>query len=156
MMNVEFQRFVSLAKNIIKETGIHHPQFLLDTGTRYVPIMAYFNDDTEKEATKAMLRKLISVQHIKHYFFITEAWMGHNLDVRPSEDPKRASALIVMEFTKGEQNKILAMPFSGEKGSIVWGQEQDMSGEGSYSTWDFYKEDVMDEVIGQARKEAQK
>jgi hypothetical protein len=141
-----------IARDIMETKGSHSPQIILDTGNGYEIAVLLFEDNEQKEKMCDSMRGMINTRNISRYFFITEGWVGKNLNVMPSKDPEKRECLIVMEFRKDLKNKTVFNMFTHDGKKIVWGERTftDSSVE-SYSTWNFFLEDVMGERMAKAR-----
>ena len=85
-----------MAKNILEKNGSHQPQFIIiNNQTKEADvILTMFGNDEEKMRVSKMMRKAVEDKKADEYFFIMEAFVGKNIDIRPKDDPKRVEVLI--------------------------------------------------------------
>ena len=151
---LDFDFICHLAKDVMEKQGSHSPQLIwVEPDGRCSMAVVPFGNDEDKEIICRMFRQKFQHDRICRYWFMTEAWVGHNLSIRPSKDSERTEALICMEFNKGDKTKSVQFSFTRQDGRIVWGKRTDLSKYESRSRWDFFREDVMDEVIEKARRQ---
>ena len=85
-----------------------------------------------------------------------EGWVGQNVNVRPRDDAQREEALIISEFSRDMNNKVLMHKFTHKDDKIVWGERVLLDKEwDSASIWNVYVEDAMEERIKRARENEQ-
>ena len=153
MRHINMDILVKTIKNIlVSENSVNTHIFLPGQPIKYIPLL--FSNNEEKEVLKMLLRAFIIKQKIDHYFFISEAWVAkEKFDdiikfVGPVKDrPNKTEALIISKFSKDMKNKYIMVPFRRDGDKIVFEKEIDMTDSDTYRTsWNFYVEDVMDEV----------
>ncbi len=106
---------VQLAKKRILEMGYQEP-ILFIKGTKKKVAMGFqkFGDTSiQKERTMlnagANLAHKNSVGELEALVFVDEAWMDMNVDVLPSEDPKRVEVLLINTFDAATQEERVMM-----------------------------------------------
>jgi hypothetical protein len=104
---------VQLAKKFILEMGYHEPILFVKGTTRKVVIgfKRFGDNSSQRELTMrnagAHLAYKDNVGELGVLVFVDEAWMGMNLDVLPSEDPKRIEVLIINTFDMSSQEEAM-------------------------------------------------
>lgn len=153
-MKHNIEGLTKVAKGIIESGKQHMPMIHLISKDNEVTICGLgFDSDKGKEKMLELFRKKIQDEKIPRYFIIMEGWVGSNAHIRPSRDFERKEALIVSEFRDTMERKIIVVPFIRENNKIKWQEEMNLDDSEQYNRWDFYREDVMDEVIEKQRKE---
>jgi len=147
------------AKSIIESGRQHTPMVFMEQNNEISTYVLIFKNDEEKQKTIKKLRCVVQENKIKHYFVVMEGWIGNNPHVRPKNDVNRKEALIISEFMltdKKSIRKVIVQTFTRENDKIVWGKREvntDEDGE-QHHAWDFFREDVMDEVSETIRRKA--
>lgn len=134
------EQIIQLAKKLILEMGYHEP-ILFVKGSKVNVVLNFkeFGDTADKRARNmlnagANLAYKDNVGELKALVFVDEAWMGTNINIQPSKDPKRIEVLlintldmatqeerlIVFEMVRDRQGKLIDLKQSSlpEKGSV--------------------------------------
>jgi hypothetical protein len=108
----EVQKVADLAKSIFLRDGFHAP-IVITKGTKggRAVLLEQFGDTADERIKDmfyagAMLADKGNIGELELIVFVSEAWMGTNMYVLPSQDPKRIEALMVHSLdarTKEEQ-----------------------------------------------------
>jgi hypothetical protein len=101
------------------------------------------------------LRLQINEGKVEHYWFVSEAWMSKNLDVRPRDAPDKQECLIISEFRRDNKNKTIFHVFNRKDKKIVWGKRKFLNGgpkEQYQSRYNFFLEDCSEEMFLEAKK----
>lgn len=143
------------AKKVLRQTKHHAPQLILINDKNEVTLLIpEYSDDKEKEEMLYWLRIYIAKKNIIKYFFVTEGYMSKNINIRPKNDPKAKKTLIILEFRKDGTGQSIIYEFHKENNQIIFGEKS--TGKDfvvQHSRWNFYLEDVMDEVIRKEQRE---
>ena len=148
-----------MAKNILEKNGSHQPQFIIiNNQTKEADvILTMFGNDEEKMRVSKMMRKAVEDKKADEYFFIMEAFVGKNIDIRPKDDPKRVEVLIVNHMKKDLTGKIIIFEFEKTGNKIKWGKRTESNQNDTKSVWDFYREEISPkELYTYAKKESEK
>lgn len=105
------EKIVQVAKWIALKQGYHAPMLFLDGTIAKAPMILeqFPNEHEEKIKYLYVAGKQFSKKHeigtLNKVFFVMEAWMGTNVAIRPSRDPKRIEVLIIacFDILKNEQ-----------------------------------------------------
>jgi hypothetical protein len=108
---VEMEEIVQVAKWIALKQGYHTPMLFLDGTIAKAPVIleTFPNEHEEKIkylfVTGQRFSKKPEIGKLNKVFFVMEAWMGTNLTIRPSCDPKRIEVLVIvcLDMLKKEQ-----------------------------------------------------
>jgi hypothetical protein len=112
----EVQQIADLAKQIMLQDGYHSPiVFVKGTNGKVVIQLKSFGDTSDKRVRDmlnagTMTACKSNVGELDLIVFVNEAWMGRNIDVRPSQDPKRIEVLIINSLDVRTQEERL-LPF---------------------------------------------
>jgi len=123
-------------------------------------IILNFSTDEEKEMQLNIMRKKINEENIIKYWAIMEGWVGSNPFILPSRDFERKEAIIILEFDKKTMmTKLVMIPFEKKDNKIIWKErsyEDDMEDNTCHfsSMWNFYKEDVSEEMLKKLKTES--
>ena len=114
--------------------------FVLPNGEHETIEIPKYSDVLETITIKN-IREFIINRSITQYFMVFESWIGQNVSVRPSEDPKRREALIILEFNKAHNNKGIFQFFKKEDGKIIYENKlEDLDYQHSETKFDFFKD----------------
>src|SRR5437870_3593797 len=105
------EKIVQVAKWIALKQGYHAPMLFLDGTIAKAPmILEQFPDEHEDKikylyVTGKHFSKKHEIGKLNKVFFVMEAWMGTNVAIRPSRDPKRIEVLFIacLDMLKNEQ-----------------------------------------------------
>lgn len=152
MMKIE--KVEEIAKEVLLTSGSHRPQIMFDTDKGLEIALMMFENDTQKDLMLLMMRNKVHKERINRYFTIMEGWVGKNIHTRPRDDSEREEALIICEFSRDMNNKMVMQKFThDESDKIVLGERVFMDKDWeSASIWNVFVEDAMEERIKQARK----
>ena len=108
---MDMEKIVQVAKWIALKQGYHAPMLFLDGTIAKAPmILEQFPDEHEDKikylyVTGKHFSKKHEIGKLNKVFFVMEAWMGTNLNIRPSRDPKRIEVLFIacLDMLKNEQ-----------------------------------------------------
>lgn len=144
-----------IAKDVLKETGQHSPQLMIETDKRLEIHVLQFRDRKEKEKMCKLYREMINIRKIKSYFVVMEAWMGQNIYKMPSEDKKHSKeCLIVQEFNSDLKHKMIVNIFHKKNKKIIFDKRKILDYKklkDFNSPWNFYLEDSIEEHMSKAR-----
>ena len=147
------EKIEEIAKDVLVKQGTHRPQLMIDTDKGLEVALLLFSNDMEKDLMLFLLRKRVQLEKINRYFTIMEGWVGKNLHIRPRDDSEREEALIISEFRRDMNNKMIMHKFTHEGDKIVWGERITMGKDWDSATiWNVFVEDAMEERIKQAIK----
>ena len=97
----EVQKIADFAKKIFLRDGYHAP-IVIAKGTKgnRVVLLEQFGDTADERVKDmfyagAMLADKGNIGELELIVFVNEAWMGRNIDIRPSQDPKRIEVLLI-------------------------------------------------------------
>lgn len=154
-MNIEFLE--KTAKEIVGRGGQHVPMIFVKTKDKTLSVYGLkFRNTEEKEKMCNAFRKKVMKEKISQYFVVMEGWLSSNIHVMPSKDINRKEILIISEFNESMERKVIIIPFTRNGDDIVWHEKIELSDDNGeqYNAWDFYRENVMEEVFEKHRKEA--
>lgn len=141
------------AKTIMEREGEHRPLAILSSESDIFFIPMIFSRPSEKQLSQKMLRKFIQAKKIERYWIIIEAWVSCNPHIySASRDIDRKEALNISEFSIGENisGKMVTNFFERDGKKIIWKERVVLEGngkkEGFYSAWNFYKEDICEDI----------
>src|SRR5260370_18789237 len=95
------EEMVQMAKLITLVQGHHAPMLFLDGTIAKAPMILGKFPDVHEDKIKYLFSagKSFSMKHeigmLNKVFFVSEAWMGTNMTIQPSKDPKRIEVLII-------------------------------------------------------------
>src|SRR5690348_17239973 len=101
------EQIVQLAKELVLESGYHEPiLFIQGTKGNIVLNFKEFGDTSDKREQNmlnagATLAYRQHVGELEALVFVDEAWMGTNIDIQPSKDPKRIEVLLINTLDPG-------------------------------------------------------
>lgn len=151
----------STAKESLEKQGHHAPMIIAMKPDKCIDmIILHFSTDKEKDMQLNMMRKKINKENIIKYWAIMEGWVGSDPFIRPSRDFERREAIIILEFDKKTMiTKFVMLPFERKDDKIIWKErfyEDDMEKNANHFTsmWNFYKEDVSEEVLKKIKVES--
>jgi len=151
----------STAKEALEKQGYHAPMVIAMKPDKSIDmIILHFSTDKEKEMQLNMMRTKINKENIIKYWTIMEGWVGSDPFIRPSFDFKRREAIIILEFDKKTMiTKLVMLPFERKDDKIIWKErfyDDDMEKNSNHFTsmWNFYKEDVSEEVLKKIKVES--
>lgn len=154
-MNIEILE--KQVKSIMEKDGRHVPMIILQHRNGDCAICPIFFDTyEEKKLILKKIREIVQENKVPKYWVIMEAWFSDNVHILPSKDVNKKEAICISEYSSDMKRKTIFIPFTRNNGNIIWEKKQEITkgNEGEYySTWDFYKEDVMDEIIEKHRRE---
>jgi len=109
----EVQKIADFAKKLFMEDGYHAP-IVLAKGTKgnRVVLLEQFGDTADERVKDmfyagAMLADKGNIGELELIVFVNEAWMGRNMDVLPSLDPKRIEVLLINSLDARTQEERL-------------------------------------------------
>lgn len=141
------------AKDVMEKNGQHHPMIITVNPNKEIEMgILCFNNDKEKKAQLDFLRKKIIKDKIIKYWIIMEGWINNNIFIRPKYDENKKEAIIIIEFTKDMTMKMINLIFEKQENKIIWKDRIVIENDENFvSTWNFYKEDVTDEIFEQLK-----
>ena len=123
----DVKAITDIAKRVFLEDGYHAPTvFVKGTANKAAIQLARFGATAgERELdmlnTGTWLASKHNVGELELIVFVSEAWMGTNLDVRPSRDPKRIEVLMITSLDTRTQEENM-FPFEVKrdpKGKVI-------------------------------------
>ena len=111
----EVQKIADLAKAIFLQDGYHAP-IVVTKGTKggRVVLMEQFGDTADERVKDmfyagAMLAQKGNIGELDLIVFVSEGWMGTNLTVLPSQDPKHIEVLLINSLdARTKEEKMIA------------------------------------------------
>ena len=149
----------TIAKDVLVSSGRHSLQLILERMTASkveIDLFVLNYGDEQKEKMLESLRLLINNGSVRRYFMVTEAWMSKDISTVPSKADDREEVLVICEFNRDSNyNKTLFNKFIRIDGKIVFTERNLIEGKEfqGYSRFNFFVEDVMDEVMTKTRIE---
>ena len=124
---MDMEKIVQVAKWIALKQGYHAPMLFLDGTIAKAPMILeqFPNEHEDKIKYLYVTGKHFSKKHeigtLNKVFFIMEAWMGTNLAIRPSRDPKRIEVLLIacLDILKNEQTVASLEYVRDRKGNLT-------------------------------------
>ncbi|GAG88057.1 unnamed protein product, partial [marine sediment metagenome] len=141
----KIEDIVKTAKSVMESTGKHPLSIIINKGKKSKGMIF---TGVDKEKVKDLLRNLITKEKIEIYWLVAVSWIKTgNVFVRPSQDPNRKEALIISEYNGNTmETKRIFFMFERKEKKIIWGKRMtDTNFLNFADTWNFYKEDTMDE-----------
>jgi hypothetical protein len=135
----EVQKIADLAKAIFLQDGYHAP-IVVTKGTKggRVVLMEQFGDTADERVKDmfyagAMLAQKGNIGELELIVLVNEAWMGRNMDVLPSLDPKRIEVLLInsLDARTQEEQLLLFEIIRDPKGKVVDLKQPDFPDSGS-------------------------
>jgi hypothetical protein len=123
----DVEKIVQLAKELVLEMGYHEP-ILFVKGSKRKIFMNFkeFGDTSDARARNmlnagASLAYKDNVGELEALVFIDEAWMGMNMNIQPSKDPKRIEVLLIntLDPKTQEEGLIMFEMIRDPKGKLV-------------------------------------
>lgn len=124
------------ARSIIKETGEEvSNHFSVVFGNKIVYVNAPWRDGAERHEVLAFMREFLREKRAEFYVHASEAWMGSQPDIRPSEDPQRKELFFVAGIDRASHKKYhRVFPITrDEDGKRSLGEEEIMEDAASFS-----------------------
>lgn len=119
---------------------------LIPTEKGFACVIFEWKDAVEKDNMFARARQLISEMKPEYYYYVSEAYMSHDVKYQPSQDPNRKDILIVCEYRKDLKNKTYLIPIIRDNGQVTFGEEIVTTEKNEQqSRFNFYLEDVSEE-----------
>jgi hypothetical protein len=110
-----------LALNVFNEDHQIMPQFVILHSTNKIEhyvVGQGFQDGKQKEAYYALMKKISRQPNVIACVLLMETWCSvsdiSTMTVRPSEDPTRQTAIMIVLFTKTEEKGTLYLEKDGE------------------------------------------
>lgn len=109
----DVEQIIQLAKKLILEMGYHEPiLFVKGTEKNLVLNFKEFGATSDERARQmlnagANMAYKDNVGELEALVFVDEAWMGTNIDIQPSKDPKRIEVLVINTFDMATQEERL-------------------------------------------------
>jgi len=141
---VKLNELKELAKKILVEQGQHLPQAFISRKDGSMAIVALCIEDSNKDAMRKLLIKIVRESEAASYFLVMEAYMssaGKGMPyIPPSKSVERKDCLIISKYSKDMRNDTIVVPFHKDKGNKIIFEEEIKVGE-SVSTWNAYLEE---------------
>ena len=109
----EVQKIADFAKKLFMQDGYHAP-IVIAKGTKgnRVVLLEQFGDTADERVKDmfyagALLADKGNIGELELIVFVNEAWMGRNMDVLPSLDPKRIEVLLINSLDARTQEERL-------------------------------------------------
>ncbi len=124
---MDIKEIVQVAKWIALKQGYHAPMLFLDGTIAKAPMILenFPNEHEDKIKYLYVTGKHFSKKHeigkLNKVFFVMEAWMGTNVAIRPSRDPKRIEVLFIacLDILKNEQTVASLEYVRDRKGNLT-------------------------------------
>jgi len=147
MVTTQCMRMMEEDKTVPMQVFLPAPQGLI--------VMVGQIDAEHKEEFRQHIKGTVLAMNPDYYFLSMEAWISSNQKgIRPSLAPDKKECLMVSMYCKDGVHRNMIKPFEKVNGKIVWGDEpEELSQPGlqHHSPWNFFMEDVLDEVLERAR-----
>jgi len=123
----EVKEIADFAKKLFLQDGYHAP-IVVAKGTKSVQVVLLEQfGDTADERVKdmfyagAMLAQKGNIGDLELMIFVCEGWIGTNMNVRPSQDPKRIEALLINSLdARTQEEKLLQFEIKRDpKGTVT-------------------------------------
>jgi len=111
----DVEEIIQVAKKLMLEAGNYGPTVFLKGSEGKVAIgLAEFGETADKRERDMLNAGAFaackhSVGELELIVFVSEAWMGTNMDIQPSKDPKRIEVLLVNILDTATQEERLVM-----------------------------------------------
>jgi len=111
----EVKKITEIAKELMLRDGYHAPMvFTIGTNGKVFTLLERFGDTADERVKDmllagAMVAEKRNVGELELIILVNEAWMGTNLSVLPSRDPKRVEALLINVLDVRTQEEQLIM-----------------------------------------------
>lgn len=148
---------IDMAKDILKSTGKHIPEFIAETDKGLILATLVFNSDLERAKRIDSLRSLVTSKGIKKYWVIMEAWRAkinaeEKMFRRAKQDLDREEVLIITEFSNDLKSSCVTIIFKRVNNEIVFEKEEIQND--FDSIWNVYLEregidEKMDKMISE-------
>lgn len=152
---MEIKEVEQMAKDVLIKIKKHPQQMIIEKPDGKVDMVLLSFDNKDKDKMLDELRETIANSNIQKYFFITEAWKSEDIHSCPSKADDKEEILVISEFRRDMKNKVVFLDFKRVKGEIVFTDRKEIeSGKSqseSYSRYNFFVEDVLDEVVMKAQ-----
>jgi len=108
------EQVIRQAKEIVLKYGEHIPLLLAFGAMDAAHIMLEDSPDEHEEKIRYLMRAGVFLRHkrdlgtLRTVFLVMEAWMGTNIQIRPSQDPKRMEVLIIGSLNVATQEQEVA------------------------------------------------
>jgi len=135
----EVQKIADLAKKLFIEDGYHAP-IVIAKGTRgkRVVLLEQFGATADERVKDmfyagAMLADKGNIGELELIVFVNEAWIGRNINVLPSQDPKRIEVLLINNLdARTQEENLLAFEVKRDpKGNVLDLKDFPLPDEGS-------------------------
>jgi len=111
----EVQKIADVAKSIFLRDGYHAP-IVIAKGTKggRAVLLEQFGDTADERvkdmfSAGALLAQKANIGELELIVLVNEAWMGRNINVLPSQDPKRIEVLLVNSLdARTQEERLLA------------------------------------------------
>ena len=123
----EVQKIADFAKAIFLQDGYHAP-IVIAKGTKSarVVLLEQFGSTADERAKDmfyagAMLAQKGNIGELELIVFVSEGWMGTNITILPSQDPKRREVLLINSLdTRTQEEHILQYEIKRDpKGQVL-------------------------------------
>jgi hypothetical protein len=106
----DVENIMRLVQKIMLETGSFQPTVFVKGSERRIAVeLQGFgkHDDKRKDMLNAgvMVATKHNVGELETLVFVSEAWMGMNMNIMPSQDPKRVEVLIINSLDVATQEE---------------------------------------------------
>jgi len=111
----EVKEIIDIAKQLMLRDGYHAPiVFVKGTKCKAAVALECFGNTADERAKDmlyagAMVADKHNVGELELIVFVNEAWMGKNVDVMPSLDPKRVEVLVINSLDARTQEEDLTV-----------------------------------------------
>lgn len=106
----DVEKIIQLAKQYMLKSGQHPPAvFIKGSMGKGVVVLEDFGVHNDKRTDMLNAGVFTATKHsvgeLETIIFVSEAWMGMNMDVQPSQDPKRVEVLIINSLDVATQEE---------------------------------------------------
>jgi len=109
----EVKEIIDIAKQLMLRDGYHAPMvFAKGTKSRVAVVLERFGNTADERVgdmlnAGAMVADRRNIGELEQIVLVNEAWMSRNVDVMPSQDPKRIEVLVINSLDTSTQEEYL-------------------------------------------------
>ena len=114
----------------LEETGTCMPRVIVigENDTAYIMPLSFSSDSDDKDRAGEKMRFLVKTAKAKATIFVSEMFLGHDSELRPSQDPHRKEGVIAACEHGGGSFMILQIYRREENGKIRWTERTEEEG----------------------------
>ena len=109
----EVKEIIDIAKQLMLRDGYHAPMvFAKGTKSKVVVVLESFGNTADERVgdmlnAGAMVADKRNIGELEQIVLVNEAWMSRNVEVMPSQDPKRIEVLVINSLDTSTQEEHL-------------------------------------------------